>query len=84
MAEATQYMFSAKDLLDVLIKQQKVHEGFWTLAVEFNFTATMAGTSPSELLPSAIIAVNKVGIQRTDKQVPGSVDAAVINPLPTP
>lgn len=82
MPEISQYTVKPKELTELLIKQAGVHEGQWVLMVSFGFTATNAGPEGGELLPSAIIAVQKVGIQRAE---PSSmpeliVDASVVNP----
>ena len=80
MADATQYIFSHKELLTLLVKHQGLHEGKWQLVINFGFGAANAGPSPSELNPTAMIQIGGVGIQRTNEVNGVSVDAAEVNP----
>jgi len=80
MNNATQYLIANKEILELIIKNQGVHEGFWVLSAEFNFTAAYTGPSPETATPSAIVGISKIGIQRTDTLIPNAVDAAAINP----
>ena len=82
MPEISQYTVKPKELTEIIIKQADIHEGKWILMVSFGFTATNAGPEGGELLPSAIIGVQKVGIQRAEPNTPPEliVDAAEVNP----
>jgi len=80
MAEATQFMFSYKDVVEVLIKKQGLSEGLWMLSVNFGMQATNIGVNDSDLKPSAVIAILGIGLQKTDKESSLAVDAAKVNP----
>jgi hypothetical protein len=82
MAEASQIMFSYKEVVEALIKKQGLHEGIWTLSVNFGMQATNVGVSESDLKPSAIVAILGIGLQKTDKDNALSVDATKVNPKP--
>lgn len=85
MAEVQEYVFSYKEVVEALLKQQGIHEGLWSLRVEFSLGAaninTIAGSK--ELMPAAIIPVKSIGLQRGAEDNSMTVDAAKANPKPT-
>jgi hypothetical protein len=83
MAEAQNYTFDYKEIVEQLIKKQGIHEGLWGIYMEFGIGAANAGPSVETILPTAIVPVVKIGIQRFDKPNNLTVDAAEKNPLPT-
>lgn len=82
MAEPTQFAFNHKELVELMIKKQGIHEGIWSLSLRFGLQATNFGTNPdgSDILPVAMIPVIEIGIQRGEKLNNISVDAAQVNP----
>lgn len=83
MAEATQYLFSFKELTELMIKKQDLHEGLWSISVKFGINAanvSMGGTDP---LPTALVPILEIGLQKLDQPTPLSVDATEVNPLTT-
>jgi hypothetical protein len=80
--EATQYMFSHRELLDALIKKAGVHEGKWQLAVGFSLAAVNAGPAPGQMVPSAVVGISNIGIIKAQPESPQELvaDAAVVNP----
>lgn len=83
MAESALVTFSHQEVVAALIKAQNIHEGLWSLYVEFGIAAANVPAGPSEdngYFPAAIVPVVKLGIQRTDTSTNLSVDAAVSNP----
>jgi len=85
MAEAKQYVFSYKEIVEALIKKEGIHEGLWGVVMRFGIQgANIAGQEPNEpVLPVAIVPILEIGIQRvdtTEKAFPGVCDAAVVNP----
>lgn len=80
MAEATRYTFSHKEIAEVLVKHQGIHEGLWMLYLEFGIQAANAGPSDDQLLPVAIVPVLKMGLQKSQAMNSLTVDAAVVNP----
>jgi hypothetical protein len=82
MAEATQYTFTHQELVTLLVKSQGLHEGIWSLAVNFGFGAANLGSSltANDLYPSGIVQLQGVGLQRVTEQTTLTVDAALVNP----
>lgn len=83
MAEASRFMFTYKEVVAALIKEQNIHEGIWGLIAEFGLAAASFGADDDQLAPTAIVPLQKIGIQRSEKLTNLTVDAAVINPLPS-
>jgi hypothetical protein len=82
MPEASQIIFSYKELVELLIKKQGLHEGIWGLNVNFGMQATNMGPNDSDLKPAAIIGILGIGLQKMDKETSLSLDAAKVNPRP--
>jgi len=82
MPEANQYTFTFKEIAEVLVKKQDVHEGLWGIYIKFGIQAANAGPSDDQLAPTAVIPILQVGIQRFDKENNLTVDAAKVNPRP--
>jgi len=94
MAEAEKYVFSYREIVTQLVKAQNIHEGIWALYLEFGIQGANIGMQivnegvpptqpegpPTEVVPSAIIPVQKIGIARTPHLSNIAVDAAVVNP----
>ncbi len=88
MSEVKIYKFSYKEVAEALVKKQKIHEGLWAIYVQFGL---QAGNVPfparsddpmveETAIPSAIVPILSIGIQRVDKGTMLSVDASVVNP----
>lgn len=80
MAEPT-YLFSLAQVAQALMCQQGIHDGLWAFSVEFSFSAASAGPSQDELIPAAIVGVNKLGLNKVDKEGPLTFNAAKLNPV---
>lgn len=80
MAEPERYVFSYKEVAEALIKQQDLHEGIWGIYVEFGIGAANAGPSEDQLLPTAIVPIVKMGLQKMPKDNVLAADAAIVNP----
>lgn len=80
MAEASQIVFSHKEVAEALVKKQGLHEGIWGLFVKFGIKAANIGEDESDLKPAAIIPILELGLQKFDKENNLSVDAAKVNP----
>lgn len=84
MAETKQLVFTYKEVVEALLKQSHIHEGLWSLYVEFGIAAANAGPSDQELKPAAIVPVMSLGITKADKLNSLTVDASVVNPARAP
>lgn len=82
MAEVQNIAFTHKEIAEMLIKKQNLHEGTWGIYIEFGLGATNINQSldAENLLPAAILGVLKIGIQRFPKPNNLTVDAAEVNP----
>ncbi|MDD5321498.1 MAG: hypothetical protein PHD43_12950 [Methylococcales bacterium] len=82
MAETTQMLFSHKEVVTALLKDQNIHEGIWMLSIQFGMGAANVNQSEgsTDIKPAAIITVLKIGLQRTEDLNDLSVDAALVNP----
>jgi hypothetical protein len=74
--------YSTNELINLMLKNEGIHDGNWILAVKFGFAAMNIRVSDDaqEVTPSGIVSVQKVGLQRTKDPMPFSVDAAIVNP----
>ncbi|MHB9833801.1 hypothetical protein Q8F57_003080 [Paraburkholderia terrae] len=80
MAEATQVMFTHREVVTALLKNQGIHEGIWGLAVQFGFGVANTGPNDNEINPTGMLPVLGIGIQRFPQMNALSVDAAEVNP----
>ena len=80
MAEASQIIFSYKEVVTALLKQEGIHEGVWGIYVKFGIKGANFGESDDTLTPTAIVPVLALGLQKFEKINNLSVDAAVVNP----
>jgi hypothetical protein len=69
---------------EALIRYNNLHEGLWGLYIEFGLAAANMGQGPEDVLPTAIIPVKKIGLQRFQEANNLTVDAAEVNPSPKP
>lgn len=83
MPEVINYAFTHKEITELLIKKQDIHEGYWAIYIEFGLGAgnIAAGPDDPNMLPAAIIPVKRIGIQRHDQPNQLTVDASQINPV---
>ena len=72
--------FELKDVLIALIRQRGLHEGIWSLGVEFGFGAANFGPTQENVYPSAFAQVQKLGLIQADAEGALAVDAAKVNP----
>jgi hypothetical protein len=85
MPEASQYTFTHKELVEMMVKKANIHEGRWMLLVNFGFAAINGGPSADQMMPTGMVGLQSVGIQKATPESPASlvVDAAEVNPLPS-
>lgn len=85
MPEVESYKFSHKELIELMIKAAGVHEGDWTLQINFGFTAGNFGPDEENMMPGGAALINFVGITKAHPDSPKGlvVDAAKVNPAST-
>ena len=84
MPEINQYAFSHKELAEMMIKKVGIHEGKWMLQISFGFAAINTGPAPDQMIPSTVVGIQAMGIQKAQPDSPPNlvVDAAEVNPAP--
>jgi len=82
MPEAGQFIFTYKELVELLVKSQGLHDGIWGLFVRFGLSAANIGENDAALRPAAVIPVLEIGLQKMEKESNIAVDAAKVNPKP--
>lgn len=71
-----------KELVALLIKHHGFHEGQFDLLLEYQFGVGAFGPSPAEINPGVMIGIAKLGLTRSVKPGPLTVNAADVNPEP--
>ena len=84
MAETRQLVFTHKEVVEALIRQQGIHDGIWGLFVRFGLQAANIGINDESLTPAAIVPLLEIGLQKADKENNLSIDAAKVNPQGLP
>ncbi|MFL9909270.1 hypothetical protein [Paraburkholderia sp. RL17-337-BIB-A] len=72
-----EYMLSHQDVVKAVIIHQNIHEGFWTLNINFNVAATHGPQVPD---PCLALTIKGIGIMRASPADPLAIDAALVNP----
>ena len=80
MPETSQIVFSHREIVELLLKQQDIHEGIWGLFIKFALNASNVGPSQTELTPAAIVGVIEIALQKFDQESNIALDAAKVNP----
>ncbi|MDO8437124.1 MAG: hypothetical protein Q7S69_03030 [Nitrosomonadaceae bacterium] len=75
---------STRDLAAVLVKHYGLHEGRYTLSVEFQIGVGPVGPELDALLPGVMIGVSRIGLRPSETDAPAVVDAAIVNPAKKP
>jgi hypothetical protein len=69
-----------KELTAALVKHYDLHEGLYDLYLEYQFAFGNFGPSPSQVVPSAVVGLSKLGVTRVTQTGPLTVDASEVNP----
>lgn len=75
---------SMRELAEVLVKHYGLHQGCYTLIVEFQVGTGAVGPTRESTVPGAMIGVAKVGLMPTTEAGPTTIDASVVNPAKKP
>lgn len=78
MADPTQIKFSYQELATLMLKAQGIKEGLWAIYVKFGIVGVNAGPSEDSQVPTALVPLHEMGIQRVDVKHPLAVDASKI------
>ncbi len=84
MTEKTEFDYTNKELVVMVLKDKKIHEGNWALAAQLAFSAMNIGQLPdgSDASPAGVVAITGIRIELVPEPVPFSVNAAEANPKP--
>ena len=84
MPEVNQIFISHQELLEMLVKKAKIHDGKWMLLVNFTFSGANIGPTPESAMPAAMVGVQNVGLMRAEPGAPTGlvIDASLVNPAP--
>lgn len=74
--------FSLKELAEILVRHQGLHDGLYDLAFEVSVGFGGFGPTKEESLPGAVFGIKAVGLTRVSEIGPHTVDAATVNPMP--
>jgi hypothetical protein len=74
------YAFNRFELATLLIKQQGIHEGQWSLEIRVECEVTNMSKNSGASYPSILLQVSNYLLQRHETAQPFTVDAAVVNP----
>jgi len=80
MAEATQLVFSHKEVATALVRAHGLHEGIWGLYLKFGIAGANVGMTPESVNPAAIVPVIEIGLQKFEEENNIAVNAAKVNP----
>lgn len=78
--EVSQVKYTHKELVTLMLKDQGIHEGLWSLLIGFGMGTANVGPNDDELSPAAIIPITNIGLQKGTALNGITVDAAVVNP----
>ncbi len=73
------HLLEHKELVALLLQKHDIHNGIWGVYIEFKFVGLNMGP-PGEVLPAAVTAISRIGIQRFQEESNIAFDAAILNP----
>ncbi len=82
MAVPTQFTFDVVEATVALIKHQGIHDGEWTLGVEFNVAVGQMGPTPEQARPGVMLMAQNLLLVAANPGSPPNmiVDATKVNP----
>jgi hypothetical protein len=69
-----------RELTAALVKHYGLHEGLYDLYLEYQFAFGNFGPSASQVVPSAVVGLSKLGVTKVAQTGPLTVDASEVNP----
>jgi len=68
-----------RELSELLVKHYGLHEGTYSLWVEFAIGTGPIGPNKEKLMPGVMVGVARVGLIPADSSEPATVDAGIVN-----
>ncbi len=81
MSTPTQIGFTHKEVVEALLRHEGITEGIWGMIIKFGIKGANVGASDSDVMPSAIVPVLEIGLEKRDAENNLSVDAAKLSPV---
>lgn len=78
MGESTQIKFTYKELAELMVRKQGIKEGHWAVYLRFGIAGVNTGPTEETAVPTAIVPVLEVGLQRADAPSPLTIDASKV------
>lgn len=83
MADPKRIVLPYKDLVEMMIKRNNLHEGFWGFFARFGLNVANAPVEyddATQIRPVAIVPLIEIGLQEYKQLNDLSLDAAIVNP----
>lgn len=78
---------SMREITALMVKHYDLHEGIYSLSIEFNIGVGKVGPDKESTNPGVMIGIAKIGLNSSpssDLDEPTVVDAAIVNPAKKP
>jgi hypothetical protein len=79
MPESSMILYTFQELAELMVKHQGIHEGLWGIYLKFGIGAVNAADPSGQLIPTALVPVREIGLQKFDEPNNLAVDAAKVN-----
>ena len=76
MPEATQIVYSHKELTELILRDRGITSGHWAIYMKFRLMGANVGLEEGDLNPVAMTFVDSIGVTRVPDPNPLSVDAS--------
>lgn len=71
-------LLTLREITELLIRHYGLKDGHYEPSFEFTFNAGQAGPSEDAIMPTAFVAISRMGLVRVDTPTKISVDAGTI------
>ena len=79
MPEVGQITVSHREIVEMILRENGVTEGKWSLLLNMTLGTGMFGPSPQEANPGAVMTVAQIGVQRVEPGKPHSPGAIIVD-----
>jgi hypothetical protein len=73
---------SIQDIGVLLVKHYGLHEGIFEIMLQFQVGVGPVGPDPTQMMPGAMIGIQKIGLLKSKTASPSTIDASKVNPRP--
>jgi hypothetical protein len=82
MSEPVRFNFTYKEVAELLVKKQNLHEGLWAVTLELGFSVININkeVGSKDVRPAAVTIIDSIGLSPTTEENSLAVDAAKVNP----